>query len=146
LTKNFTFRGKSGDNWKTPNDLYNKLNEEFNFTFDPCPLDENPLYDGLKLEWGLVTFVNPPYSNVMPWVKKAYEESLKGKTIVMLLKMDCSTRWFNEYVYPFVSEIRLINKRLHFNGLGSATFCSMVCIYNNNNNNKINPELKIMRV
>lgn len=27
------------DNWETPKEFYNKLNSEFNFDFDPCPLN-----------------------------------------------------------------------------------------------------------
>ncbi len=30
---------KHSDNWGTPKEFYNKLNEEFNFDFDPCPLN-----------------------------------------------------------------------------------------------------------
>ena len=26
------------DNWETPKYLYDELNQEFNFNFDPCPL------------------------------------------------------------------------------------------------------------
>lgn len=26
------------DNWATPKEFYDKLNKEFNFDFDPCPL------------------------------------------------------------------------------------------------------------
>ena len=41
------------DNWKTPEDLYKKLNTEFNFNFDPCPYSEgDPLFDGLSVDWG----------------------------------------------------------------------------------------------
>ena len=40
----------SCDNWKTPDDVYNKLNEEFHFDFDPCPLNERPDFDGLEIE------------------------------------------------------------------------------------------------
>lgn len=28
----------ASDDWSTPHDVYNKLNEEFSFDFDPCPL------------------------------------------------------------------------------------------------------------
>ena len=38
------------DNWATPTDLYEQLNNEFNFDFDPCPLFAD--FDGLKSEWG----------------------------------------------------------------------------------------------
>lgn len=128
--KNFTYRGKSGDNWKTPDNIYNKLNLEFNFNYDPCPLNPNPDFDGLKTEWGTKTFVNPPYSNVYPWIEKAISESKEGKIIVMLLKFDCSTRWFNDLVWPYSSHIRLVPYRIHFNNLKAANFCSMICIFN----------------
>ena len=62
--------------------------------FDPCPYNDSPNEDGLKLEWKDKTYVNPPYSNPLPWVEKAIEESKKGKMIVMLLKMDTSTKAF----------------------------------------------------
>jgi hypothetical protein len=62
--------------------------------FDPCPLNDKPIIDGLKIEWKDKTYVNPPYSKPLPWVKKAIEEHKKGKRIVMLLKHDSSTEWF----------------------------------------------------
>ena len=43
------------DNWETPPELYNKLNDEFNFDFDPCPInydDITPENDGLLIDWG----------------------------------------------------------------------------------------------
>ena len=41
------------DNWKTPPEFYNSLNDEFDFDFDPCPYSEGePLFDGLEIEWG----------------------------------------------------------------------------------------------
>lgn len=48
------------DLWATPQDFFDKLNEEFHFTLDPCALPENakcakyftPAEDGLKQNWG----------------------------------------------------------------------------------------------
>ena len=51
------------DNYATPPELYNELNKEFNFDFDPCPYNEGEIInDGLKIDWGKSNFVNPPYS------------------------------------------------------------------------------------
>lgn len=50
------------DNWATPSSIYDPLNVEFNFDFDPCPYNVNPITpetDGLLIEWGNVNFVNP---------------------------------------------------------------------------------------
>ena len=78
------------DNWGTPDWLMNVFKD----WFDPCPFNPNPSMDGLSIEWKDKTYVNPPYSNPLKWVEKAIEENKKGKIIVMLLKVDTSTRWF----------------------------------------------------
>ena len=39
------------DDWKTPQDFYNKLNKEFDFDFDPCPYRHDMSWDGLEVEW-----------------------------------------------------------------------------------------------
>jgi|26BtaG_2_1085354.scaffolds.fasta_scaffold03248_9 hypothetical protein len=76
------------DDYKTDKWLMNI----FEGWFDPCPI--NPSFDGLKIEWQKKTFVNPPYSNPLPWVEKAIEENKKGNVVVLLLKLDTSTKWF----------------------------------------------------
>jgi len=78
------------DNWKTPKWIM----RIFEGWFDPCPLAIHPEEDGLSVEWKDKTYVNPPYSNPLPWVEKAIEENKRGKTIVMLLNVDTSTKWF----------------------------------------------------
>ena len=57
--------------WLTPNDVMQKLQDEFVFDFDPCPLNFNK-GDGLLIPWGKCNFVNPPYSNLPAWVKKCH--------------------------------------------------------------------------
>ena len=42
------------DNWETPRELYDKLNAEFDFDFDPCPINTSeitPDKDGLLIDW-----------------------------------------------------------------------------------------------
>ena len=99
----------------------------FDDWFDPCPLDENPSIDGLKIEWHNKTYVNPPYSKPLPWVLKAIEESKKGKTVVMLLRMDTSTKWFKE-LQESGAMFLWINGRLRFNTGKPANFPSMLAI------------------
>ena len=84
--------------------------------FDPCPMKFQPEIDALKIEWKDKTYVNPPYSNPLPFIKKAIEESKKGKLIVLLLKMDTSTKWFKE-LQEAGAHFLWINGRLHYNGL-----------------------------
>jgi len=105
------------DDWATPKDLYDRLNTEFDFDFDPCPLRSK--FDGLHREtiWRFRNFINPPYSRKLKeaFIKRAYEESLKGKLCVMLLPVSTSTKIFHEYIYG-KAEIRFIKGRVKFKG------------------------------
>ena len=79
--------------WLTPPDIYKKLNDEFHFDFDPCPYPRPKDYDGLEVDWGKSSYVNPPfrirdaYNGRGPtqFVRKAIEENKKGKDVVLLL-------------------------------------------------------------
>jgi phage N-6-adenine-methyltransferase len=102
------------DKWQTPPEFYKKLDDEFHFNYDPCPIDwKDSDKDGLNSEWGSCSFVNPPYSNVKHWIKKSYDESQKGKTVVMLINAITDTIAFHEYIYN-KAEIRFIKGRLKF--------------------------------
>jgi len=112
------------DNWATPPELYNKLNQEFNFDFDPCPLNEGyitPDKDGLLIEWGDRNFINPPYSRKLKeaFVKRAVEMSGYGKLCVLLLPVSTSTALFHDVVKPNASEIRFIRGRVKFIGINT---------------------------
>ena len=110
------------DDWQTPPELYNKLNEEFNFNFDPCPLNHDlNEWDGLKIEWKERNYINPPYSAQLKnaFVKKAIGESKKGKLCVMLLPVSTSTKLFHEQILPSVKQIRFIEKRVKFCGINT---------------------------
>jgi phage N-6-adenine-methyltransferase len=113
------------DDWRTPKEVYDALDAEFHFNDDPCPIQGN---GGLDREWGTSTFLNPPYSKPTPWVKKAYEESLKGKAVIGLLRGDTSTRWFHDWVLG-KAELRFVKGRIHFNGLKPAPFASIIAIW-----------------
>jgi len=106
------------DDWATPKELYDKLNAEFNFDYDPCPLNSG--YDGLVIPWGKSNFINPPYSRVLKeqFIRKAYHESLKGKLCVMLLPVSTSTKIFHEIIYPN-AEIRFLKGRVKFEGVNT---------------------------
>lgn len=124
------------DIWETPQDFFEKLDEEFNFDCDVCALPENakckkyytPEQDGLKQKWVGVCYMNPPYGKkIKEWVKKAYESDT---IVVALLPARTDTKWFHDYIYG-KSEIRFLRGRLKFGGVkNSAPFPSMVVIFN----------------
>lgn len=120
------------DNWSTPQDLYDALNREFHFNDDPCPIlhDTSDLFlAGLAREWGTSTFMNPPYSKPEPFCRKAYEESLKGKIVVGLLRGDTSTKWFHRWVLDKADEIRFVEGRLRFSNGKPAPFASIIVVW-----------------
>ena len=128
--------------WETPQELFNKVNKEFNFDIDVCASAENTKCskyysiqdNGLEQTWSGVCWCNPPYGReIIKWVKKAYESSLEGAVVVMLIPARTDTKWFHQYVYG-KAELRFIKGRTKFkkNGkvLNSSTFPSMLVIFN----------------
>lgn len=131
--------------WCTPKDFFDTLDKEFHFVLDAaatdktakCPLYYTPETDGLSQSWncGGSVFCNPPYGRkIGKWVRKAYEESKSGATIVLLIPARTDTRYFHEYIYG-KAQIRFVCGRLRFtdddgNVVGPAPFPSMVVIYN----------------
>lgn len=109
------------DDWETPRDFYEKLDEEFHFDFDPCPLNHDMSWDGLLIDWGKSNFINPPYSRGLKeaFILKAVEESKKDKICVMLLPVSTSTNIFHEVILPNAKDIRFIKGRIKFRGINS---------------------------
>lgn len=83
--------------WLTPSDVYDKLDSEFNFDFDPCPYPKPDDFDGLTIEWGQSNYVNPPFGSIIhegkkkgptAWARKAIIEAQKGKQVVLVYPID----------------------------------------------------------
>ena len=127
------------DMWETPQDLFDKLNEEFHFNLDVCAIASNakcsafysPEQNGLIQPWYGRCWCNPPYGRqVDKWVKKAYDTAyIDGNLVVMLLPARTDTKWFHDYIYG-KAEIRFLKGRLKFGGSkNSAPFPSMIAIF-----------------
>lgn len=133
---------KESDEWATPGPLFDWLNSSFQFTLDPCATpatakctkfytrEEN----GLQQSWaGERVFMNPPYSDVQAWVKKAYAESLAGATVVCLTAARTDTRWFQDWVLGKANEIQFLPGRVTFlrpeKPPNTAPFPSVVIVY-----------------
>ena len=126
--------------WSTPQAFFDELNKEFNFTLDPCATSENAKCtkyftvedDGLKQDWSKDTvFMNPPYGReIKHWIKKAYEESLNGATVVCLIPSRTDTAYWHNYIFGKADDIRFIKGRLKFGGSKNpAPFPSAIIIY-----------------
>ena len=108
----------NSDDWGTPKELYDKLDKEFNFDFDPCPLHAD--FNGLHIDWGKRNFINPPYSRKLKesFIMKTYMESMQGNLCVMLLPASTSTKIFHDFIYNH-AEIRFIKGRIQFIGINT---------------------------
>jgi len=83
--------------WLTPPELYESLDKEFKFDFDPCPFPLPDGFDGLTCDWKNSNYVNPPFGSIIhkgkkkgatAWVRKAILENAKGKDVVLVYPID----------------------------------------------------------
>ena len=108
--------------WQTPKYFFNWLNKRFDFDIDGCADESN----ALCLNWvgkgsplgsdfletktpypyrNLRFYVNPPYSDVTPFLKAAKELKDKGHLVVMLLNNDKSTQWYQNHIHNVANEV-----------------------------------------
>lgn len=136
MNKELHFSSKS-EEWATPDDFFKKYDDVFHFTLDAAASPTNfkcdcfltKSVDSLKQKWIGTVWLNPPYGRgIGEWVKKAYDSSLEGATVVCLLPSRTDTRWFHNYCIK--GEIEFIKGRLKFGGcINNAPFPSMVVIF-----------------
>jgi site-specific DNA-methyltransferase (adenine-specific) len=126
------------NDWETPKELYDLLDNEFGFWIDAACTEKNKmcLYgytkeknamyqswyeDAMRIADGATEypalFMNPPYSNGMinHFMAKALEESEKGAVIVCLVPVQSDAAWWHDYVMS-ASEIRFIRGRVKYIG------------------------------
>lgn len=106
--------------WLTPPDLMQALQDEFQFDFDACPFPKPDDFDGLTVDWGKSTYVNPPFGSIIhngkkagptAWVRKALAEHAKGKEVVLVFPTD---KWIH-YLLKAGAELR---------SLGDVRWCA----------------------
>lgn len=125
------------DLWYTPQDFFKKYDDVYKFETDVCATDDNAKcakyyteeMDGLSQEWRGVCWMNPPYGRtISKWMKKAYESSLEGATVVCLVPARTDTNWWHDYAMK--GDIEFIKGRLKFGGSkNSAPFPSAVVVF-----------------
>ena len=114
--------------WETPPEVFEPLDDEFHFTLDAAASDTNAKcrryytkeQDGLAQPWAPErVWCSPPYDSVTLhlWMKKAYQESLLGALVVMLVPVRTDADWWHGYVEG-KAEARFLPGRVKFT-LGS---------------------------
>ena len=90
--------------WLTPPELLAELQALHAFDFDACPYPRPEGFDGLTVDWGQSTYVNPPFSGPTAWVRKAMAEAEKGKKVVFVFPMP---KWaLMLLTHPLLKEVR----------------------------------------
>ncbi len=99
------------DMTQTPTYLFKALDAEFNFCLDAAAIPETalvdkfitPEIDSLSVSWGdfispvirnPFVWLNPPYSNILPWIKKCQQEQQNGIGSVVLVPEDSTSEWW----------------------------------------------------
>lgn len=109
--------------YETPDNLFKVLDNEFHFTLDVCADETNHKVsnfysekdNALIQDWKGVCWMNPPFKDMKKWIIKAYEESLKwDSTVVILIPARTNTLWWHNYCMK--GEIRFIKGRPKFKG------------------------------
>lgn len=136
---------KQTDERATPWELFNELNQQFNFTLDVCASAENHKCDtyfskeenGLKQLWSPhICFMNPPYSEIYSWLQKANWATKAGALVVAILPMDGSTQWFHHFLWNKLShtpkrgiQLRFPDKRYKFgDNKGTPKFATLIAV------------------
>jgi phage N-6-adenine-methyltransferase len=129
LKRSIHFTSESNE-WSTPQDLFDRLNEEFKFTLDAAATPENAkcekfftyIENGLAQSWrGERVWLNPPYgSDLGRWVEKAVFDS--SEVTVMLVPARTDTQWwslfwdYDKHRAAEGCEVRFLKGRLKFGG------------------------------
>lgn len=133
------------DEWATPQDLFDRLDAIWHFDLDVCATASNAKcakyytreQDGLKQEWRGCCWMNPPYGReIGRWMRKAYEASMQGATVVCLVPARTDTAWWHDYAMQ--GEIDFFRGRLKFGTQkNSAPFPSALVVFDGGANDAI---------
>jgi phage N-6-adenine-methyltransferase len=132
--------GAGSMEWRTPPELFTRLNARFQFDYDAFASHENALCrqystmngtfwrnedgswwegssdDGLAFDWSeRRVWMNPPYSRdlIAKCVRKAVDERNKAQIIVALIPASTETMWFQQLVLPHC-HIEWLPRRVRF--------------------------------
>lgn len=108
---------KKSDQWLTPPELVQSLGE---FDLDPCTPIQRPWDtakqhfnindDGLQQQWFGRVWMNPPFSNIAPWMMKIAAH----KNGIALVPNSSDTAAFHDHIFPNADSMLYIKGRIKF--------------------------------
>ncbi|WP_375287262.1 DNA N-6-adenine-methyltransferase [Sphingomonas sp.] len=129
----------------TPPDFMASIYDAFGeIDIDPCSNELSPVVarrrilpseggDGLADDWsGRLAFVNPPYSELLKWLKRTHEQWKAGnvETVVCLVPIRTDSPWFQQ-VLSVDADLFLLQGRVRFldpRGKGQHTPFSLMLV------------------
>lgn len=132
---NQSWFNRSKIEYETPPEIFDPLNKEFGFTLDVCADESNHKcseyftreQNGLANDWSGVCWMNPPFGREMKkWIIKAYNEFLKGSTVVCLVPARTNTAWWHDYCMK--GEVRFIRGEVTFVGCSNGLWLPMAIV------------------
>ena len=119
--------GRPGDSRCTPESVWKPVLRAIEypwFDLDPCTnsfatvpsafsysLERGE--DGLEMPWKGQVWVNPPFSDISPWAKKAVRSISHAEAVWVLTPGDSSTRWW-QHLAEHASFVVMWKNRPHF--------------------------------
>ena len=104
------YENERTDEWGTPPEVWRPISRAVGgFDLDPCSGAEQSRIassaytiedDGLRQSWFGAVWINPPYSDIPPWLECSIAEVRQDNvdTVVLLLPVRSSTQWWHTYV------------------------------------------------
>lgn len=126
-------KNETKQDYGTDKKFWKVLNSKYDFEWDLACTKENclvrsgashygydyPEYNAFEYTWHNMSgwlYLNPPFSDIRPWVQKCYEESLQGAKIVLLTPASVGSKWFNDFVFN-KAYVFFLKGRLTFEGM-----------------------------
>jgi len=124
-----TTRTLGRDDWMTPPEVFEPVNELVRFDLDACATDASvarlpqfisPEEDALTVKWserGSRVWCNPPYGRgIKNWFRKAHEEAADLEELVLLTYANTDTKYWHEHVAhsPHVWMVVFLAPRVKF--------------------------------
>lgn len=109
---------------ESPDEIFNPLNKEFRFKIDLCASKKNAKLsryytkedDCFTKDWDETSWANIEFKYARRYIKKAYYDSLKFKsTLVILCTVKSNTNWWADWVMKS-KEVRFIKDKVYFKG------------------------------
>lgn len=138
------------DTWLTPAYVVEAIRKQLGgcIDLDPCTIACNPVgattffskqrdanEDGLTASWApaKTVYCNPPYSYILPWLKKAVDEGENGVAVLVLIPASVSSA-YGQYALQYANDVLFPDRRISFlradgSSAGSPAFDCMICAF-----------------